>query len=66
MPFSNLTFDIKVPEILKDEPVIIGGKYTNDKYGDFQAEMDMFNKAFCESCWKVTQKAGCLLFLFLL
>lgn len=47
-PFSNLTFDIKVPNTLKDEPVIIGGEYTNDKYGDFQAEMDIFNKAFCE------------------
>jgi len=47
-PFSNLTFDIKVPNTLKDEPVICGGQYTNDKYGDFQAEMDMFNQAFCE------------------
>lgn len=47
-PFSNLTFDIKVPNTLKDEPVICGGEYTNDKYGDFQEEMDLFNKAFCE------------------
>jgi anaerobic ribonucleoside-triphosphate reductase len=47
-PFSNLTFDIKVPETLKDEPVIIGGQYTNDKYGDFQEEMDILNQAFCE------------------
>jgi len=47
-PFSNLTFDIKVPSALKDEPVICGGEYTNDKYGDFQAEMDLFNKAFCD------------------
>ncbi|HHU90047.1 MAG TPA: ribonucleoside triphosphate reductase [Clostridiaceae bacterium] len=47
-PFSNLTFDIKVPSTLKDEPVICGGEYTNDKYGDFQAEMDLFNKAFCD------------------
>jgi len=47
-PFSNLTFDIKVPNTMKDEPVICGGQYTNDKYGDFQAEMDMFNQAFCE------------------
>lgn len=47
-PFSNLTFDIKVPSTLKEEPAIIGGQYTNDKYGDFQAEMDIFNKAFCE------------------
>ncbi len=47
-PFSNLTFDIKVPKTLKDEPVISGGQFTNDKYGDFQQEMDLFNQAFCE------------------
>ena len=47
-PFSNLTFDMKVPKTLKDEPVISGGQFTNDKYGDFQEEMDIFNKAFCE------------------
>lgn len=47
-PFSNLTFDIKVPKTLKDEPVISGGQLTNDKYGDFQEEMNIFNKAFCE------------------
>ncbi len=47
-PFSNLTFDIKVPATIRDEPVICAGEYTNDKYGDFQAEMDLFNKAFCD------------------
>lgn len=47
-PFSNLTFDIKPPKMLKDEPVIIGGKQMEDTYGDFQAEMDIFNTAFCE------------------
>jgi ribonucleoside-triphosphate reductase (formate) len=47
-PFSNLTFDLKVPATLKDEPVILGGEYTQDKYGDFQEEMDLFNRAFCE------------------
>ncbi|TYQ15766.1 UNVERIFIED_CONTAM: ribonucleoside-triphosphate reductase class III catalytic subunit [Acetivibrio alkalicellulosi] len=46
-PFSNLTFDITVPSTLKDEPVIIGGKYLDATYKDFQEEMDMFNKAFC-------------------
>lgn len=46
-PFSNLTFDIKVPKTLKDEPIIRGGEYQNETYGDFQAEMDIFNKAFC-------------------
>lgn len=47
-PFSNLTFDIKVPKTLKDQAVIIGGEITDKTYGDFQEQMDMFNKAFCE------------------
>ena len=47
-PFSNLTFDIKAPRTLKDECVIIGGEIMADHYGDFQAEMDIFNSAFCE------------------
>jgi len=46
-PFSNLTFDIKVPKTLKDEPIIIGGEYQETTYGDYQAEMDLFNRAFC-------------------
>jgi ribonucleoside-triphosphate reductase len=47
-PFSNLTFDIKVPKTLKNEAVIVAGKPTDDTYGEFQAEMDIFNRAFCE------------------
>jgi ribonucleoside-triphosphate reductase len=47
-PFSNLTFDIKVPRTLKDEPVIYCGKPMEDTYGEFQAEMDLFNTAFCD------------------
>jgi len=47
-PFSNLTFDIRVPSALRNEHVIIGGEYKNEKYGDFQAEMDILNLAFCE------------------
>ncbi|MDR2635063.1 MAG: ribonucleoside triphosphate reductase [Clostridiales bacterium] len=47
-PFSNLTFDIKVPRTLADEPVVIGGEYQNETYKEFQAEMDIFNLAFCE------------------
>ncbi len=46
-PFSNVTLDIKVPSTLKDIPVIIGGEYQETTYGDYQAEMDIFNKAFC-------------------
>lgn len=47
-PFSNLTFDMVVPQTLQHEPVIVGGQYTGDAYGDFQKEMDLFNLAFCE------------------
>jgi len=47
-PFSNLTFDIVPPRTLREEPVILAGQYTGDKYGDFQAEMDLFNQAFCD------------------
>jgi len=47
-PFTNLSFDLKVPEILKNQPVIIGGKLQNSTYGEFQKEVDMINKAFLE------------------
>ncbi len=47
-PFSNLTFDLTVPSTLADQNVIIGGKPIDAKYGDFQAEMDLFNRAFCD------------------
>jgi len=47
-PFSNLTFDITVPKILGSEAVIIGGKPMPATYSEFQAEMDMFNRAFCD------------------
>lgn len=46
-PFSNLTFDIKVPRTLKDKSVMVGGEYRDEVYGDFQKEMDLFNEAFC-------------------
>lgn len=47
-PFSNLTFDLVVPRTLKDQNVIIGGELREEKYGDFQKEMDMINQAFCD------------------
>jgi anaerobic ribonucleoside-triphosphate reductase len=47
-PFTNVTLDLKVPGHMKDEPVIVGGKPKRKTYGDFQKEMDMFNKAFAE------------------
>jgi ribonucleoside-triphosphate reductase (formate) len=47
-PFTNITMDLKVPEHMKNEPVIIGGKPQKETYGEFQKEMDMINKAFAE------------------
>ena len=47
-PFSNLTFDLTVPEKLGDVRAISGGEAQPETYGDFQDEMDMFNCAFCE------------------
>ena len=47
-PFSNLTFDIVVPHTLRDEAAIVGGQLMEKAYGEFQAEMDLFNEAFCE------------------
>jgi ribonucleoside-triphosphate reductase len=47
-PFSNITLDLNPSPNFKDMPVIIGGKPQKEKYSEFQAEMDMFNKAFFE------------------
>ena len=47
-PFTNITLDLNVPKIYKDKCVIIGGKPQKEKYGDFQKEMNMVNKAFLE------------------
>ncbi len=51
-PFSNLTFDIKAPSTMKDQNVIYAGRLMPDTYGDFQAEMDMINFAFCDVMMK--------------
>ena len=47
-PFTNITMDLVVPSILRDSPIIIGGKYQEQTYADFQNEMDMINNAFAE------------------
>ncbi|MFA5420853.1 MAG: ribonucleoside triphosphate reductase, partial [Patescibacteria group bacterium] len=47
-PFTNVTLDITPSKLLGEENVIIGGQLTEDKYKDFQMEMDMFNRAFAE------------------
>jgi len=47
-PFTNITMDMTPPKNMASEAVIIGGKLMEETYGDFQAEMDLFNRAFCE------------------
>jgi len=47
-PFLNVSLDIKVPEFYKKQPVIIGGKPQKEIYGEFQEEMNVFNRAFYE------------------
>jgi ribonucleoside-triphosphate reductase len=49
-PFVNLTFDVQVPAHMKKEPVIFGGQrmFYDPPYEDYQNEMNMINKAFCE------------------
>jgi ribonucleoside-triphosphate reductase len=47
-PFTNITMDLKVPNYMKNEPVIIGGKPQKEIYGEFQEEMNMISKAFAE------------------
>jgi len=47
-PFTNVSLDLTVPSHLKDQQVVIGGKLQKETYGDFQEELDRFNKAFIE------------------
>jgi len=47
-PFTNITLDLNPPSYYKNQNVIVGGEVKEDKYGDFQKEMDMINRAFFE------------------
>ena len=47
-PFTNVTFDLHPPSILAGEPVIIGGEFQSETYGEYAPEMEMFNRAFLE------------------
>ena len=46
--FSNLSWDGKCPDHMKDEPAIIGGIPQERALSEFQKEMDMLNLAFLE------------------
>ncbi len=47
-PFTNITLDLTPPKGMANEAVIIGGQPMEQCYGEFQEEMDLFNRAFCE------------------
>ncbi|HOM33384.1 MAG TPA: ribonucleoside triphosphate reductase [Candidatus Paceibacterota bacterium] len=47
-PFINVSLDIKPPKFLANQSVIIGGEPQKENYGDFQDEMNLFNKTFYE------------------
>jgi len=47
-PFTNVTLDLTIPEFMKNEPIVFGGKMTDSTYGDMQAEMEMFNVAYAD------------------
>ncbi|MDR2030465.1 MAG: ribonucleoside triphosphate reductase [Puniceicoccales bacterium] len=44
-PFTNITLDLFCPKHLRDEPAIVGGCLQKETYGQFQKEMDLFNRA---------------------
>jgi len=47
-PFTNLTFELKVPDDMRNEPVIYGGKMLDETYADYQPEADLINRAFLD------------------
>jgi len=47
-PFTNLTMDLRVPDSFKDMAVVVGGELKESTYAEFQREMDLINRAFCE------------------
>jgi len=47
-PFTNITMDLSPPSTLKHQHVVIGGEEQVETFGEFQAEIDMMNRAFAE------------------
>jgi ribonucleoside-triphosphate reductase len=47
-PFTNITLDLIPPGTLANVPAVVGGEPRPQTYGEFQAEMDMLNRAFAE------------------
>lgn len=47
-PFTNVTFDLTVPEDLAGQPAVVGGKPGDRTYGEFTEEAELLNRAFIE------------------
>jgi ribonucleoside-triphosphate reductase (formate) len=47
-PFTNITMDLTVPSTLAETPAVIGGEMQEETYSQFQAEMNLLNKAYLE------------------
>jgi ribonucleoside-triphosphate reductase len=47
-PFTNITLDLFCPKHLASEPVMVGGEFMQEKYSEFQEEMNVFNRALFE------------------
>ena len=47
-PFTNVSLDLRPPDILASEPVIIGGHAQKETYSEFQYEINLFNQAFLD------------------
>ena len=47
-PFTNITLDWTVPEDMREQNAIWGGEILDEKYSEFQEEMDIINRAFLE------------------
>lgn len=47
-PFINVTMDVIPSTTMAAEHAVIGGQYMPETLGEFQPEMDMFNRAFAE------------------
>lgn len=47
-PFTNVTLDLQAPAHMAGNPVLIGGEIQDTNYGDYQEEMNIFNKALLE------------------
>ena len=47
-PFTNITLDLECPKHMADNPIVIGGEYQAETYGQFQDQMNTFNRALLE------------------